>query len=292
MLISSCDVYELTVRENSFSPAKMIQERYLTGVVGSTAFGAIFLFSLRPVRANAFELFLILHICLAALYLTCSYLHQPKYVTYFLVFNRLLIAFYRMGYYIWVAVGFTALDRLHRVFRLIFINCRNPTPLKAVIEHVSNDAIRITLPNRHINWSAGQHVFLTLPGISNLLFESHPFTIASIREPTPRGYKNQPLVFIIRAANGLTRHLCNYAASYPGKPVTVLVDGPYGRPPSVNSFSTVVLLAGGSGVSFTLPLLLDIISAARRNDSPVRRVLFIWSVKRRGGSISHIGYHP
>lgn len=72
----------------------------------------------------------------------------------------------------------------------------------------------------------------------------------------------------------------------------MLVDGPYGRPPSVNSYSSVVLLAGGSGVSFTLPLLLDVISAVRRNESPVRRVLFIWSVKHRGRFILQFGYYP
>jgi ferric-chelate reductase len=210
----------------------------------------------------------------------------------FLVFDKLLIASHRLSIYIWVATGFPAFDRACRLFRLVFVNCGRSTPLKAAIERVANDAVRITLPNRHINWSAGQHVFLTLPGISTLLFESHPFTIASIRRPTAQGHKNQPLVFVIRAMNGFTRHLYNYAVSYPHKPVTVLVDGPYGRPPSVNSYSSVVLLAGGSGVSFTLPLLLDIISAVRRNDSPVRRVLFIWSVKHRGRSISHIGYHP
>jgi len=110
-----------------------------------------------------------------------------------------------------------------------------------------------------------------------LPFESHPFTIASIREPEGDG--SHPLVFIIRAMDGFTRHLYNYAVSHPGKPVTVLVDGPYGWPPSVDSFSSVVLLAGGSGVSFTLPLLLDIISSVRRGESPVGRVLFVWSVK-------------
>jgi ferric-chelate reductase len=199
---------------------------------------------------------------------------------------------HRLGVYIWVAISFPALDRVSRVFKLVYINIGNSTPLRAVIEHVSSDAIRITLPNRHINWSAGQHVFLTLPGVSALPFESHPFTIASIREPTADGYKSHPLVFIIRAMNGLTRHLYNHAVSHPGKPVTVLVDGPYGRPPSVNSFSSVVLLAGGSGVSFTLPLLLDIFSAVGLDESPVRRVLFVWSVKHRGRFISHIACHP
>ena len=84
MLISFCDVYELTFRENSFPSAKLFQEHYLTGMVGSAAFGAIFLFSLRPVRTHAFEFFLILHICLVGVFLTCTYLHQPKYVIFFL----------------------------------------------------------------------------------------------------------------------------------------------------------------------------------------------------------------
>ena len=198
----------------------------------------------------------------------------------------------RLGVYIWVAIGFWAFDRVCRVIRLVFINSGRSTPIKAIIEHVSDDAVRITIPNRRINWSAGQHVFLTLPGISTLPFESHPFTIASIREPTAEGQKNQPLVFIIRAENGFTRHLYNHAVSNPGKPVTLLVDGPYGRPPAVNTFSSVVLLTGGSGVSFTLPLLLDIISSVRRNESTVRRVLFVWSVRHRGRSISYVWVLP
>ncbi|KAG8803422.1 hypothetical protein FRC16_005354 [Serendipita sp. 398] len=50
----------------SFSRANLTQERYYTGVMGTVAFGAIFLTSLRPARSNAFELFLIIHIILVA----------------------------------------------------------------------------------------------------------------------------------------------------------------------------------------------------------------------------------
>ena len=77
---NTCQIYELTVCENSFPSAKLADGHYLTGVVGATAFGALFLFSVRPVRTHAFEFFLALHICLVAIYLVCSYLHQPKYV--------------------------------------------------------------------------------------------------------------------------------------------------------------------------------------------------------------------
>lgn len=70
-------------------------------------------------------------------------------------------------------------------------------------------------------------------------FESHPFTIASIRDD-----KNQDLVFTIRAMDGFTHRLYTHAVENPGKSVMVLVDGPYGTPPAVNTFSTVILLAG------------------------------------------------
>jgi hypothetical protein len=82
--------------------------------------------------------------------------------------------------------------------------------------------------------------------------------------------------------DGFTRKLDEYAQSHDGASVTAIVDGPYGRPPPVNSFSTVVLIAGGSGVSFTLPLLLDVVAAARRKQSPVKRVVFVWSLRSAG----------
>jgi ferric-chelate reductase len=292
-LVNSCEnVYDLTIRETSFATSRLVQQHYLTGTIGATAFGALFLFSLRPVRTHAFEFFLILHICLVAVFLVCSYLHQPQCVSDLVGLDKPLTASHRLSLYIWLAIGFWGFDRVCRVLRLVFVNTRTSTPVKAVVERVSSDAVRITLPNRHIDWSAGQHAFLSLPGISGLPFESHPFTIASIREPTVDRDRNHPLVFIIRAMDGFTRHLYNYAVTHPSKPVTVLVDGPYGRPPPVNSFSSVILLAGGSGVSYTLSLLLDIVSSVRRRESPVRRILFVWSVKRRGRSMSHIRYYP
>jgi Ferric reductase like transmembrane component len=93
-LISSCNQYELTIniRDSNFTSAQLAQEHYLTGTLGATAFGALFLFSVRPVRTRAFEFFLILHICLVAIYLACAYLHQPKYVSYFSVLDKLLTA--------------------------------------------------------------------------------------------------------------------------------------------------------------------------------------------------------
>jgi ferric-chelate reductase len=116
---------------------------------------------------------------------------------------------------------------------------------EAVVETISRDSIKLRLPNRKITWKAGQHVFLILPGVSTVPFESHPFTIANIPDRDANGRsKPTDLVFYIRAMDGFTRKLHDYAALHNGQTVVALADGPYGRPPPVNTFSTVVLIAG------------------------------------------------
>ncbi|KAG8760253.1 hypothetical protein FRC14_003551, partial [Serendipita sp. 396] len=248
----------------SFSRANLTQERYYTGVMGTVAFGAIFLTSLRPARSNAFELFLIIHIILVAVFLAGMYFHQPE-----------------DSLYVWLFVGFWLFDRASRVLRMIFVNRGESASRSATITAISQDSIQLVLPNRQIKWNAGQHVFLILPTVSNIPFEAHPFTIANIPERDQRGNKSSEtdLVFYIRAMDGFTRKLYEYAQAHNGGTVPALVDGPYGVPPPIHSFTTVILIAGGSGVSFTVPLLLDIVSAARRQKTPVKRVVFVWSVK-------------
>jgi predicted ferric reductase len=175
-------------------------------------------------------------------------------------------------------------DRLLRVLRTIKINrgAYHEQSHAGIVYTVSQDSVKLILPNRHLTWNAGQHVYLTLPGVSTIPFESHPFTIANIPERKENGEplgKASDLVFYIRAMDGFTRKLYDYAHAHQGKSVVALVDGPYGKPPPVNTFSTVVLIAGmlffifsgdkniltyypigGSGSSFTVPLLLDILS--------------------------------
>jgi ferric-chelate reductase len=150
----------------------------------------------------------------------------------------------RQALYVWLFIGFWMFDRVGRGVRLFF-NRGRPKPYEAVVEAISQDSIRITLPNRHMTWKAGQHVFLTLPGISRFPLAGHPFTIANIPERDSNGKKKATdLVFYIRAMRGFTRKLQDYAAAHQGCTVFAFVDGPYGIPPPVTTFSTVVLIAG------------------------------------------------
>jgi len=112
-----------------------------------------------------------------------------------------------------------------------------------------------------------------MPGVSTIPFEAHPFTIASVDTSAHDGAGSsvtsitekdsldetkpywKELVFFVNVHSGFTKNLCNAAEK--GEKVKVFVDGPYGKSPDLKDYDTCVLIAGGSGVSFTLPLLLD-----------------------------------
>ena len=126
----------------------------------------------------------------------------------------------------------------------------------ASVELLTSDTVKLTL-RRQMTWSAGQHAYVILPSVSKLPTEAHPFTIASIPQSIDG---SSELVFLIRAQGGFTARL-RELATRKGAPSSVpaYIDGPYGNPPDLKGFSTCVLIAGGSGISYTLPLFLDIV---------------------------------
>lgn len=72
-----------------------------------------------------------------------------------------------------------------------------------------------------------------------------------------------------------------------GVPVQVFIDGPYGGPTiDPGSYSSIVLFAGGSGATFTLGVLDDIVGRCVRLGRPggekVTRVEFGWCVRGFG----------
>ncbi|KAF3008812.1 hypothetical protein E8E13_010629 [Curvularia kusanoi] len=134
--------------------------------------------------------------------------------------------------------------------------------------------------NPPISWTPGQHVFLSCQGVAPL--QNHPFTIASIPE-------DGKMEFVVKAHSG---------ADAPARLKTVTIEGPYGCHRPLRQFDSVVLLAGSTGATFTIPLLRDVLQGWRENThlsatpsssffaSPkgavTRHVRFVWVVKSRG----------
>jgi ferric-chelate reductase len=161
-----------------------------------------------------------------------------------------------------------ALDRLIRFIRLIinnnsFSSQYSSNALEAHAEIVTNKLVRLVVrqPSR-FHWKPGQTAYLTIPSLTHFPLEAHPFTIGSYdgaqsQNVTPASPFWKELVFLINVRGGVTRKL-KQAATQEGN-INVLVDGPYGDAHDLRCFSSCTLIAGGSGVSYTVPVLLDII---------------------------------
>ncbi|KAF9468795.1 FAD-binding domain-containing protein [Collybia nuda] len=241
------------------------------GVTGLAAFTLATLLSIRPIRHMAFEFFLLSHIVLIAIFLICGFFHAREQ---------------EHGAYIWPALMLWALDRFLRFSRVIYNNRlwsrKNAGLSNATVELLSEDMVRLTL-RRHFTWIPGQHAYIILPSISNLPIESHPFTIASI--PESRSKENSA-VFLISGRSGLTLRLRNHATQNGTNTIPAFIDGPYGSPPDLRPFTTCILIAGGSGISYTLSLLLNLARLVFLDTcgekSAVRRIVFVWAVRDAG----------
>ncbi|KAI0265185.1 ferric reductase NAD binding domain-containing protein [Gloeopeniophorella convolvens] len=239
------------------------------GLAGLIAFTMATVLSIRPIRTLAFEFFLVSHIFLIAIFLIGAVIHTRKV---------------EFDDYVWPALVLWAFDRFLRFARLIWNSSLwrgvSQDHAKATVELLSEDTVRLTL-KRRFNWRPGQHAYVILPTVSTLPTEAHPFTIASIpgNLDGSKAEAEKDVVFLIRGRGGFTQRLREFATQKGICSVPAFLDGPYGCPPDLRPFSTCILIAGGSGVSYTLPLLLESIRAANSDESSTKRVIFVWSVR-------------
>ncbi|KAF7440529.1 hypothetical protein PC9H_000875 [Pleurotus ostreatus] len=196
------------------------------------------------------------------------------------------------------------------------VHSYTPPPGFSYAELLSGSTVRLTfLPPGPLAWAPGQHFLLTIPSISRL--DTHPFTAASICDEQASTAAGRALVFYIRAKEGWTKDLWNhvfamlshgethvasekvpFSEQVPSNGVLLrtLVDGPFGS--SIRTqwrqYSTVLVVVGGSGVSFGVSILqfLALCLAGRdgkylgghpggwgSKDFKVRRVRFVWIIR-------------
>ncbi|KAF8340632.1 uncharacterized protein EI90DRAFT_3117135 [Cantharellus anzutake] len=157
----------------------------------------------------------------------------------------------------------------------------------------SSKSTIIHLPSIRSGWIPGQHVRIrVLTGGMGLtqVWEGHPFTLST----APQHGEGAKLV--VKAAGDWTNRLFEIAEKKgrgdaelgagheKGRPypVAVLIEGPYGGCNLVYSaYSSVLLVAGGSGVSYVLGVAQGMVADARLGKSRTRELNIIWSVRDR-----------
>ncbi|TXT11226.1 hypothetical protein VHUM_01977 [Vanrija humicola] len=225
------------------------------GVSAGACLLVVFFTSFAIVRRVAYEAFLFIHIVFVLMFLVAVYHHYEPY-----------------NYWVWPGLLLWGLDRFVGFARLVLVNKlwfrRNST-----IELVDTDVLRVTVHRPLLRWSAGQHAFLTMPQVAGLRYEQHPFTMANV----PDGSGNA--VFILRAQGGFTRRLVDKLTDDVSTSINTYVEGPYGISHDMNHYDSVLLVAGGTGVTFALAHLLSIVKAGREGKTAVSNVRLVWNIR-------------
>ncbi|KAF2710336.1 hypothetical protein K504DRAFT_377032 [Pleomassaria siparia CBS 279.74] len=301
------------------SPDKvMIVVRYGVASYGTLAW--IALTSALPVRRWSYRAFYLNHWASTSVLLWVLFNHVPRSARAPIYASTAIVAFDRLFHYYALVrnnVCIRVVKRRLSKFRkgpsrkaiTVGLPVKMTAPTLASPTPESTTVIRIC--NVPFSWTPGQHVRLYLPELG--CCEVHPFTPATCSQPAvspalPDDVENDRLlspttpataesplpnemVLLVRSHSGLTRRLAEYCstwlsrpcpnASCPSSSLTAYIDGPYGTPPAWEAYSTLVLVATSTGVSFSLSIMdwLAQLCTLDPTRLGVKRIHFVWSVR-------------
>ncbi|KAH7156912.1 ferric reductase like transmembrane component-domain-containing protein [Dactylonectria macrodidyma] len=140
------------------------------------------------------------------------------------------------------------------------------------------DILRLDLENNQDPWAIGQHYYLCFTESS--IWQSHPFTPLNAPIVEKGMVKHS---YILRAKKGETKKVTELAAKKalgPGdEPTTsVILTGAYGESimDNINLDTNIVCVAGGTGITYVLPVLLKL---ARSPVTQDRKLELIWAIR-------------
>ncbi|KAI0633332.1 ferric reductase NAD binding domain-containing protein [Trametes polyzona] len=179
--------------------------------------------------------------------------------------------------YFWATAALYGVSWLARVGRTFYNGLRNDASFEALPENM----VKITIPTT-LKWRPGQHFFIRFLDLGVHAATSHPFTVATL----PKGGKGAEMgnggviEVYARVHGGVTARLAAVCKGGSLKSSRVLLDGPYGGAEGdLKAYDRVLFLAGGSGITFVVPLLLDIVHNFDKERTMCRTVHLVWAVR-------------
>jgi hypothetical protein len=194
---------------------------------------------------------------------------------------------------LFIVFGIWGSERMLRVAKIIY---HNGTGSRTVVEALPDGAARVTIDMpRPWAFKPGHHAYLYMPSIG--LWTSHPFSVAwssEIVDPTLMGdeklvmnkqdilaMKATSMAFVIRARTGFTKKLIAKAESSPDGRFTTrsFAEGPYGGMHMMHSYGTVMLFAGGVGITHQVPHVRDLVAGYSNGTVAARKIVLIWVIQ-------------
>ncbi|KAG9311375.1 ferric reductase like transmembrane component-domain-containing protein [Chiua virens] len=232
------------------------------GLVALIALDVLCFFSIPFWRRKAYNIFIFSHIICFVVFPPMAYAHEKRMLPWMLATGAIY-----------------GLDRIFHLLKTRIFNAR----IRAIPDL---SVTRIEIPALNAGWRAGQHVRIrVLSSAMGLIgwMEVHPFTIASVAK-TPEG-----LVLLCKNVGGWTNRL-NELAKVAGygcedgeltRSITVMIDGPYGGAGHsvFASYSAAMFVVGGSGITFALSAIQDLIQRDQEDASRVKIIELVWSIQ-------------
>ncbi|EFC46657.1 predicted protein [Naegleria gruberi] len=235
----------------------------LFGTIAWIAMVIMSLFSIEIIRRKCWELFKVVHVILAPVVLVFSSIHARGW-------ERTLPV---LG----VAIGLLLVDYLLRfVFGYVL-----PTKVVKMEYDEKCQVTKIVFEKSNLGmWSTeslgmAKFVHVCIPGVS--LFQSHPLTISSY-EKLP-----QSVEFTCHVKNngkGWSKDVADFAVKRKccASSIFARVEGPYGKLSlDVNSYSNVVLIAGGIGVTPINAIFEELTNNSKH--ALQKNIFVIWTMK-------------
>lgn len=258
------------------------------GLIATVSMLAILLQSPSTVRHAFYETFLHIHQLLAFAAILGISIHAQK--------GNLP----QQRYINWM-ISLWVLERIWRVVRILYrnVSCRGCT--RVTVEALPGEACRVTFDlRRPWRYRPGCHVFVYLPSVS--LWMSHPFSVAWCDErPTPylsledeklpqtksdldipiESRTTTSISLVMCKRTGMTAQLYDKARASPTGVITMrgAVEGPYGGLESLKSYGTVVLFAGGVGITHQISFVRDLLAGYDAGTVATRKIILVWSVR-------------
>ncbi|KAF1832200.1 hypothetical protein BDW02DRAFT_571266 [Decorospora gaudefroyi] len=251
------------------------------GLISIILFSTISTTALGFVRRWNYRVFYISHIAIANFIIVPLFLH---------------VSHIRIYVYEVIAV-----EALHLIFRALRLKMYQGTI--RLLPGTNLVQIRIPLPPKSaaLTWKPGQHVYLSRPWSKGkaptwydqwlMINKTNPFTVASLPS------KDKELLLVARTLNGNTKYLGELARSLSqgssnipmlptaGGDIPILplaLEGPYGastRLPDLSDYDKVLLVAGGVGATFIIPIYRSILELHGR--TPIgTQIRCIWAVQK------------
>ncbi|KAJ5212000.1 uncharacterized protein N7498_003646 [Penicillium cinerascens] len=252
----------------------------IVGTVSTAALVALMLHSPSPIRHAFYEVFVHLHFALAAVSIGFLWVHLDGLAPQI---------------YVLVAIILWVLERTTRLFIIIYRNFGRESTT-AVVEAVPGDAMRITLRMaRPWTFRPGQHIYLYIPAVG--WWTSHPFSVAwseadnlmideksslpMSQEDLIRSPQKETISLLVRRRTGMTDKLFQRATNAGGSRVVLraFAEGPYGNIHSMDSYGTVMLFAGGVGITHHIPFVRHLVSGFADGTLATRRVTLVWIIQ-------------